>query len=413
MKKIMSIFLSCIILLGTISFTVNADNNFKVNGVGVLDASPRSNFVDFGDTLLWQAAFNEMIYGYDDLPEEPGKLAIYAQGKFGDYIVINGKTVNQWNTEDYNCVTIHIAQSDALGGYLEFHTKKSEGLISADTENYVTFLSGFPSASGATLSQNMTYYLAKGSTSEFELVDSSRAVIPQIPNESEIEFDVRAIGILDQPIKKPLHDFGSSYLWQIDFTKDFYDEASLGASGRKDHVQSEIGDYIIINGKSVTDWNLDVFNSVQIHVVKNETFGQYLEMNTNSIIGGLIDETTDNTVTILQGFPLADGTTMSKSVSYSLPANSTALFQRLDTVVDTVEVDKKAEEKEPVETLVKEEQEFTILSEKGKTINDSLLTLVGASILCLSIVVSALIIFSNKSKGSKVSKGDLNENTRI
>ena len=95
-------------------------------------------------------------------------------------------------------------------------------------------------------------------------------------------------------------------------------------------MQSELGDYIIINGKSVTQWNNETFNSVMIHVATNPSFGQYLEMNTNSILDGLVDPAKDNVVTILEGFPCVGGATLEKSVSYSLPADSTEPFVRLD-----------------------------------------------------------------------------------
>lgn len=55
----------------------------------------------------------------------------------------------------------------------------------------------------------------------------------------------------------------------------------------------------------------------------NPSFGQYLEMNTNSILDGLVDPAKDNVVTILEGFPCAGDTALEKSVSYSLPADST------------------------------------------------------------------------------------------
>lgn len=83
-------------------------------------------------------------------------MAIYVHD-WDDYIVINGKTVRQWNLQDYDSVAIHIGSSDALGVYFECNTKKIDGLITADTENYVTFLKGLPASDGSTLAKNTTF----------------------------------------------------------------------------------------------------------------------------------------------------------------------------------------------------------------------------------------------------------------
>ena len=84
----------------------------------------------------------------------------------------------------------------------------------------------------------------------------------------------------------------------------------------------------------MTQWNTELFNSVQIHVATNPSFGQYLEMNTDSLLDGLVDESTDNTVTILKGFPCAGGTALENSVSFRLAAGSAEPFARLDEPVD-------------------------------------------------------------------------------
>lgn len=399
MKRIMKflcIFFSLCLIMSLVCVNVTmADSEFKVMGVGVLDTTPKGSFVDFGESILWQASFSHAVFPGDASTAENGKLKIYAQGDFGEYIVINGKTVNQWNMLDYNCVTIHIGVSEALGVYLEFNTKKMEGLILAENDNYVTFLKGFPAADGSVLSENKTFYLAKGSTNEFVQVDSSQAVLPEKVDESKIVFDVREIGILDQSPKKGLQDFGSSYLWQINFTKDFYDKTQLDSQGAKEFVQSELGDYIYINGKSVTDWNLDVFNSVQIHVKTNGTFGQYLEMNTNSIISGLIDGATDNTVTIIAGFPVSDGTTLQNSVSYALPANSSQLFERLETVVDVIEEEQGKEEEKTesvtVPSFVEKENTFEIISAE-RTIKNPFYWVLAVIIIVTGVLISVLIV---------------------
>lgn len=71
--------------------------------------------------------------------------------------------------------------------------------------------------------------------------------------------------------------------------------------GVKQWVQSELGDYIKINGKTVSAWNEIEFNSAQVHVKTNQALGgQYLEINLSGL-KGLPAEDTDNTVEILKG----------------------------------------------------------------------------------------------------------------
>ena len=314
-----------------------ADEPFDVVAVGVLDTNPQGSYVDFGSSYLWQVKCNKNLYAGPESDAQGDKLKTFVQAEYGDYIAINGKTVTQWNAESFNSVMIHIGINDAIGQYFEFNTNSLlDGLLSGDRDNTVTFLKGLPAGDGSTLQENVTFTLAKGSKEPFVRADKAEEITPPEPTEpvdpSTIPFDVAAVGVLDQSPQKGLHDFGSSFLWQIDFTKDFYNESQL-TNGRKDHVQSELGDYIIINGKSVTQWNEETFNSVMIHVATNPSFGQYLEMNTNSLLNGLVDPSTDNVVTILEGFPCAGGGTLEESVSYSLPANSTAPFVRLDEPV--------------------------------------------------------------------------------
>lgn len=314
-----------------------ADEPFDVTAVGVLDTDPQGSYVDFGSSYLWQVKCNKNLYPGPESDAQGDKLKTFVQSEYGDFIAINGKTVTEWNAESFNSVMIHIGINDAIGQYFEFNTNcLMDGLISGDRDNTVTFLKGLPAGDGSTLLENVTFTLAKGSKEPFVRTDKAEEITPPTPTEpvdpSTIPFDVAAVGVLDQSPQKGLHDFGSSFLWQIDFTKDFYDESQL-TNGRKDHVQSELGDYIIINGKSVTQWNNETFNSVMIHVATNPSFGQYLEMNTNSILDGLVDPAKDNVVTILEGFPCAGGAALEKSVSYSLPADSTEPFVRLDEAV--------------------------------------------------------------------------------
>ena len=87
------------------------------------------------------------------------------------------------------------------------------------------------------------------------------------------------------------------------FSEAFYDPAQL-TGGVKQWVQSELGDYIKINGKTVSAWNEIEFNSVQVHVKTNQALGgQYLEINLSGL-KGLPAEDPDNTVEILKGLPV-------------------------------------------------------------------------------------------------------------
>ena len=337
--KILAAALTIIICLGPAlaGKLQAAAETFDVTAVGVLDTDPQGSYVDFGSSYLWQVKFNKNLYPGPESDAKGDKLKTFVQLEYGDYIAINGKTVTEWNAESFNSVMIHIGINNAIGQYFEFNTNcLMDGLIRGDRDNTVTFLKGLPAGDGSTLQENVTFTLAKGSKEPFVRAGKAEEITSPAPTEpvdpSTIPFDVAEVGVLDQSPKKGLHDFGSSFLWQIDFTKDFYDKSKI-SNGRKDHVQSELGDYIIINGKSVTQWNAETFNSVMIHVATNPSFGQYLEMNTNSLLDGLVDPSKDNVVTILKGFPCFSGGALEESISYSLPANSTEPFVRLDEPV--------------------------------------------------------------------------------
>ncbi len=339
-RKLTTVLLSLVLCVGMLTpagFAAAADEAFDVAAVGVLDTDPQGSVVDFGSSYLWQVKCNKDLYSGPESDAVGDKLKTFVQSEIGDYIAINGKTVTQWNQESFNSVMIHISINAKNGQYFEMNTSAMlDGLLSLDTDNTVTFLPGLPAGDGSKLEKAVTFKLAAGSREPFVRAAEAEVITTtttEAVDPSTIPFDVAAVGVLDQTPQKGLHDFGSSYLWQIDFTKDFYDTEQM-ANGRKDHVQSELGEYIVINGKTVTQWNTQLFNSVQIHVATNPSFGQYLEMNTDSLLDGLVDESTDNTVTILKGFPCAGGTALENSVSFRLAAGSAEPFARLDEPVD-------------------------------------------------------------------------------
>lgn len=128
------------------------------------------------------------------------------------------------------------------------------------------------------------------------------------------------MGVFDQEPNKGIHDFGTARLIQVKFGEDFYDPAQL-TGGVKQWVQGELGDYIKINGKTVSEWNGIEFNSVQIHVKTSEALGgQYLEINT-SALEGLPLVTTDNTVEFLPGFPVFGKAASDKAYAFTYKAN--------------------------------------------------------------------------------------------
>lgn len=118
-------------------------------------------------------------------------------------------------------------------------------------------------------------------------------------------------------------------------------------------------------------------------------------MNTNSIISGLIDGATDNTVTIIAGFPISDGTTLQNSVSYALPANSSQLFERLETVVDVIEEEQGKEEEKTesvtVPSFVEKENTFEIISAE-RTLKNPFYWVLAVIIIVTGVLISVLIV---------------------
>ena len=315
------------------------ENAFTVTGVGVLDIEPHGAFVDFGSSVLFQAKFSKDLDNTGSMVSAD-KVQLFVQHIYGDYIAINGKLVSEWNRLAANCVVIHIGKNDALGQYLEFNVGKGvDGLFDSTKETRITFLPGLLAGDNTTLAEAVTYVLEADSTAPFVKADKADDIVlpePEVPvDPSTIDLDVTEVGVLDQFPKKALHDFGSSFLWQIDFNKDFYDPSQL-TGGRKDHLQTtdpELCKYILINGKSVAEWHAEMFNSVQIHVQTNGSFGQYLEMNTNAMLDGLVFPETDNYVTILKGFPCFNGEPLKESVTFTMKADSVTAWERADEAI--------------------------------------------------------------------------------
>ena len=82
-------------------------------------------------------------------------------------------------------------------------------------------------------------------------------------------FSVVGVGILDKSPIEGIMDFGNSTMVHITFNKQIYDPAQLN-NGTKMYVH-DFDNYIIINGKSVTDWNNLYSSNVVINVKTNLT----------------------------------------------------------------------------------------------------------------------------------------------
>lgn len=94
---------------------------------------------------------------------------------------------------------------------------------------------GLPAGDGSKLEKAVTFKLAAGSREPFVRAAEAEVITTtttEAVDPSTIPFDVAAVGVLDQTPQKGLHDFGSSYLWQIDFTKDFYDTEQMAKVGK-------------------------------------------------------------------------------------------------------------------------------------------------------------------------------------
>ena len=136
---------------------------------------------------------------------------------------------------------------------------------------------------------------------------------------------VTGVGIFDQNPNKGLHTFNeSAKLFQVTFSGNFYDPDEV-VGGQKLWVQSELGPYIILNGKTVAQWNEIEFNSVQIHVKVSEALGgQYLEFNFNGH-EGLPKETEDATIIFLKEMPVYEGA-LSEDFEFSYKAGNTSAW---------------------------------------------------------------------------------------
>ncbi len=302
-----------------------------VTGVGVFDQEPNKGIHDFGTARLIQVKFGEDFY---DPAQLTGGVKQWVQGELGDYIKINGKTVSEWNGIEFNSVQIHVKTSEALGGqYLEINTSALEGLPLVTTDNTVEFLPGFPVFGKAASDKAYAFTYKANENVPFVLEENSA------PDEGGEGGDdgkpeekpqpdglVTGVGIFDQTPNKGIHTFNeNAKLIQVKFSEAFYDPAQL-TGGVKQWVQSELGDYIKINGKTVSAWNEIEFNSAQVHVKTNQALGgQYLEINLSGL-KGLPAEDTDNTVEILKGFPVFGKAASDRTYTFTYKAGQNVPF---------------------------------------------------------------------------------------
>ena len=319
-KRILAIFLSLTLFSITSSFPLGsaAVEPVNVTGVGIFDQTPNKGIHTFDNgAKLIQVRFSG---GFYDPAQLSGGQKLWVQSELGDYIKINGKTVSQWNAIEFNSVQIHVKTSAALGGqYLEINLSQLEGLPAEDTDSMVQVLAGFPLFGQGSLAQSVLYGYTAGQNLPFAPIDPTT---------------VTGVGIFDQTPNKGIHTFeNGARLIQVRFSGGFYDPAQL-SEGQKLWVQSELGDYIKINGKTVSQWNAIEFNSVQIHVKTGAALGgQYLEINLSQL-EGLPVEDTDSTLEIMRGFPIFGQDHLAETAAYAYSARSNLPF----TVVETLEV---------------------------------------------------------------------------
>ena len=317
-----------------------------VTGVGIFDQTPNKGIHDFGTARLIQVKFGEDFY---DPAQLNGGVKQWVQSELGDFIKINGKTVSEWNTIEFNSVQIHVKTSDALGGqYLEINTSALEGLPLVSIDNTVEILKGFPVFGKAASDKTYTFVYKANENVPFTLKDNEEPDGGDDGEDGDGEGEdgdnskpeekpqpeglVTGVGIFDQTPNKGIQDFGTARLIQVKFSEDFYDPAQLNG-GVKQWVQSELGDYIKINGKTASEWNAIEFNSVQIHVKTSDALGgQYLEINT-SALEGLPLVTTDNTVEILKGFPVFGKAASDKTYTFAYKAGQNVPFTLVETEI--------------------------------------------------------------------------------
>ncbi len=289
-----------------------AAGSVSVTGVGIFDQNPNKGLHTFNESAkLFQVTFSGNFYDPDEVV---GGQKLWVQSELGPYIILNGKTVAQWNEIEFNSVQIHVKVSEALGGqYLEFNFNGHEGLPTEDSDASITFKKDFPVYEGS-LSEKSTWEYRAASGAPFtKKVRTSNTI------------EVTGVGIFDQSPNKGIHTFSDdAKLFQVTFDGNFYDPDEI-VGGQKLWVQSELGQYIVLNGKTVAEWNEIEFNSVQIHVKVSEALGgQYLEFNFNGH-EGLPKETEDATIIFLKEMPVYEGA-LSEDFEFSYKAGNTSAW---------------------------------------------------------------------------------------
>ena len=284
------------------------NNKFDIVGVGVFDTDPAKGIHTFDvGTKLIQIPFTRNFWDPKDLDASGSKLSV--EWDLGDYILINGKTAAEWvgayGSASWGCVQMHVKTSPVLGQYLEINLYDYPGLPSDYTDSTIKILSGFKTYDGIRLGKTVTYSYEANNNIPYKITDTEI--------EEEVKFTddlVAGVGIFDQSMYKGIHDFGTSRLIQIKFNQDFYNNKLLNADGTKQWVQSEFGEHIKINGKTVAEWNNISFNSVQMHVKTSEQLGgQYLEVILSDL-EGLPTVNSDSTIEFARSFPVYGGTAL-------------------------------------------------------------------------------------------------------
>ena len=145
-------------------------NDCFITGVGVFDQTPSVGIhtYDSGRHLVY-ATFKDTFWGVDTQ-----NWIQYKEFGLTDQIVVNGRTLSSW-VDEYGdaAVFMHVNKSDALGQYLYMEFSNTvPGLLSPDSDNYITFLSDFPIYNKGTLGENVTFVYDSAANKPFFMKSS-------------------------------------------------------------------------------------------------------------------------------------------------------------------------------------------------------------------------------------------------
>lgn len=297
------------------------EESIRVTGVGIFDQTPNKGMHTFDDgNKLIQVTFNDMFWTAAE-----SQLYVELNELINLKMLINGKTPSQWvgdyGSSTWGCVTAHVVKNDTLGQYLQINLSGLEGVPTESTDISITFLEGF----AGTLTETSVWVYNTGENKPF---------VQQKCDENG--FAVTGIGIFDYSTKG-IHTFDNGKtMMQVTFNRSFWTNQT------QSWVQYQsygLSDYIKINGRTVTDLvNTFGDDCVFMHVQYNPEIGGqflYLEFYPDEVD---VRENVNNTISILEGFPLADGSALGCSYYYNYVADNNKPLHLNDSIISGVGV---------------------------------------------------------------------------